>query len=174
MLRLQHQTMEINDLDVNITYDLDITNINNVSVNNFNCIYLNIRSLRNKLDEILLFLASFNKTIHILILVETWLHESEKSITNLPSYNSIHSVRTDKLGGGVSIFVKDNLIFNSVYENVLDNNNILIISLPEQKIYVCGIYNNPRSDINNFFVYLNNIMSIYKNLLIFGDLNLNL
>lgn len=175
MLRLRHHlTMEINDLDVNITYDLDITNINNVSVNNFNCIYLNIRSLRNKLDDILLLLSSFNKTIHVLMLVETWLVESEKTITNIPGYNSIHSVRKDKIGGGVSIFVKDNLIFNSVYENVLDNNNILIISLPEQKVHICGIYNNPRSIINNFFVYFNNIMSTYKNLLIFGDLNLNI
>lgn len=132
---------------VDLSVDVEEASTSN-NVNSFNCIYFNIRSLRNKLDEISLFLASFKKTIHILILAETWLHESVKTITNIPGYNSIHSVRKDKIGGGVSIFVKDNLIFNSVYENVLDNNNFLIISLPEQKIHICGIYNNPRSDTN--------------------------
>lgn len=139
---------------------------------------MNIRSLRKHLDDLTSILSKFSKTIHAIILTESWLDIDHISNINILGYNAIHSIRNTSegfsTGGGVTIFLLADLAYNIVYENVEDNNNLLIINLPLQKMFICGIYNNPRSNIQLFLDKISDITSRFKNLLIFGDFNMNL
>lgn len=60
---------------------------------NLNILYINIRSLRNKLIDLSQFLQYNPNVFHIIILNETWLKKNELEYFNLPHYVSYHSVR---------------------------------------------------------------------------------
>ncbi|ELT96661.1 hypothetical protein CAPTEDRAFT_187399 [Capitella teleta] len=44
-------------------------------------------------------------------IVETWLTSNNKNNYDIPDYNSIHSVRTERRGGGVSLFISSKFEF---------------------------------------------------------------
>lgn len=139
---------------------------------------MNVRSLRKHLDELTSLVSAFKRTIHAIVLTESWLEIDHISVVNIPGYNVIHSIRNTSdgfsIGGGVSIFILADLTYNVVYENVEDNNNLIVINLPLQKMFLCGIYNNPRSNIDLFLDKIHDITSKFKKLIIFGDFNINL
>ena len=72
--------------------------------------HLNIRSLRNKMDELQLF-CDGNKP-HVLSLNETWLDDSfSDSELCLPGYQLFRKDR-DCHGGGIAVYVAENLSCN--------------------------------------------------------------
>ena len=94
------------------------------SINNYNSsfhnysnfvlfIHQNIRSINNKFDDRSLFMQSLNKPPDVLVMSETWLSDTSKDHCNFNGYTAYHSVRTERIGGGISIFVKS--IFDSYF-----------------------------------------------------------
>ena len=56
----------------------------------FNIIYLNARSLRNKIDKIQLLINSFgDHVVDVLVITETWMKSGEESIFELNGYKSL-------------------------------------------------------------------------------------
>ena len=62
----------LNNLKINYNLNLNTNIINN----GLNIIYLNIRSIKNKLEQLESIIQTQSKT-HIIILTETWLHQTE-------------------------------------------------------------------------------------------------
>lgn len=147
---------------------------NIVSNNGINILYLNGRSIRNKFDEIEIIIDSYDKIIHLLIIVETWLRENEKSFYNLNEYKAYHSTR-DKPGGGVSIFCHVSIESSIILEeNFLTVANCVIIKLNKLNINVAAIYKPPDCDANEFTNYFSGYMNKFKNIFFFGDYNINI
>ena len=68
-------------------------------------LYLNIRSLRNKLDE-LEAVVNEVENVDIICLTETWLSNCEADYFNLNNYNVYHAMKTTGDGRGVAIYVR--------------------------------------------------------------------
>lgn len=73
-------------------------------------IHQNIRSFQKNYDELSVFLNGLSVDIDIICLTETWF--TELSVCNIEGYRGFHVYRHQGSGGGVSVYVRDNL--NSV------------------------------------------------------------
>ena len=84
---------------------------NESSSNYFSILHLNIRSIKENFENFKMFLInqfSINFTFSIVCFSETWLDETnstENFLCELPNYMSKHYVRSDRRGGGVSLYV---------------------------------------------------------------------
>ena len=117
---------------------------------------------------------------------ETWLKPDTTDLFGLDGYKSEHSVRPQRTGGGVSLFIKDHIEYS--VRNDLSLNNDIIESkfieiekeiLGKSKNVITGvIYRPPGTDIRTFNSYLESILTNIKseNKLIYmmGDWNINL
>ena len=74
------------------------------SKKNFNIIYANMRSIRNKFDEFEVFCESYPK-LDAVILNETWITNFEAKLYNLRNFKAIHNCRDHAQGGGTAIFI---------------------------------------------------------------------
>ena len=78
------------------------------SSQSINICHFNARSIRNKMDEISYFTKQNN--IHIITISETWLGpEFSDNYINLPNFQTVFRQDRNKNGGGVCIFVSDQL-----------------------------------------------------------------
>ena len=71
--------------------------------------HINIRSMRNKLDELQLLLKKLS--IDIMCVSETWLNDTSTDNTvNIAGYDIIRCDRISNTYGGVAILIRDNLV----------------------------------------------------------------
>lgn len=71
----------------------------------FSTFHLNIRSLSSNYDNFIHYLSQLKHDFLVTPLSETWLTENSKETFKLPNYNSVHYVRLNRPGGGVSVFL---------------------------------------------------------------------
>lgn len=80
--------------------------------------HLNIQSIKSKSDQIQHLLTDSN--LDFLCLSETWLHEHAPSAALVvPGYVNFRRDRVGSKGGGVMIYVKDNIHCDEIHWNVL-------------------------------------------------------
>lgn len=77
----------------------------------FSTFHLNIRSLPKNNDQLIHFLSVLNHTFSVIALSETWVKDDIIDFYNMSQYNSVHSCRKEKVGGGVVIFVHNDFQF---------------------------------------------------------------
>ena len=75
--------------------------------NVFSTFHLNIRSLPKNYDCLKLYLSTLSHSFSVLAFSETWLNDDFVSLYPLSNYNSTHSCRNNRTGGGVSLFVSN-------------------------------------------------------------------
>jgi exonuclease III len=139
-----------------------------------NILYLNIRSMKNKISQLEAFVESQNHLVHVIALTETWINdETTRNSLNLKNYKSYHSIRK-KLGGGVSLMVLNSLLSDELLEAEYLNGSFLIIFIRELKVKIGVIYKPPNTNQNDFLTKLDEILESNENLLICGDFNINL
>ena len=152
-------------------------------INSLNCISWNIRGLRGKFDRIKKFLSELKIELNVILIVETWLTEDTLYLSKLEYYQSYEFVRNVKKGGGVSIYIADDLqskrisdmecgedgTCESVFVEIIKNG---------YKFLFGNIYRPPGGNIEGFLLYLESIsemLTIYKgNVLIGGDFNIDI
>ena len=187
---------ELNDMDMDHTDDLDpdsnyfnpIMNQNLTSCkyynfdqlnqetskhtqNHFSQFCLNIRSLSKNYRKLITLLDTIDTKFSIITLSETWLKEYNQDIYEIEGYEHISQLRENKAGGGVSIYVKNNINFK--IRNDLSCNNhdhqLLWVELDkldldsDTNIIIGAIYRRPGSDISSFIDVLSNSLSNIKN-----------
>ena len=125
---------------------------------NFLLYHTNVRSAVKNLDNYVTYLNNLQHKFSITGLSETWLNDSKADLINVLGYHCIHKYRCDRSGGGVSIFVRDDInykprpdldIFNENMESVfieIDRNGINV----DKNIIVGIIYRPPNTDPNLF------------------------
>ena len=146
----------------------------------FSIFYMNIRGITNKFNELLSLLKSFKRLPDCIVLVETWLRPDIAPYFNISDYNSHHLFRTDKRGGGISVFVS-----NAISQVRVEHSDVADVDLEMLKIVLrtgklkynlFSIYRPPCGDVNSFLskIELNITSNSQANNILVGDFNIDL
>ena len=154
-----------------ILKNIKISNVNRLIIGQ-----LNINSLRNKFEALKLIMRG---NIDILIITESKLDESfTKSQFNIDGYAPPFRIDRTKNGGGVIIYVREDIPSKELKDHTSPNNFEGIffdINLKKSKWLVFGGYNPNKNNITNFTCQLGPILDFYMakfdNLLLLGDFN---
>ena len=163
------------------------------SINNYNSsfrnyshflsiIHQNIRSINNKFDDMSTFIQSLNKHPDVLVISETWLSDISKDQCKFAGYSSYHTARNYRSGGGISIFVNTSLDSSFISElsicNATIESCVVKVCHGNESMFIVGIYRPHTDSIENFTSMLvdilNNVILCNHNVIIVGDLNINL
>jgi hypothetical protein len=138
------QPFEINELDEISDLDPDSNYYNPlINQNITGCKYLNFEQLNSETNsrtqnicsnmsfnicslpknhrQLITLLDTIDVQFHTISLTETWLQEHNQDLYELEGYHHVHKIRQNKNGGGLSIFVKNNINFK--IRNDLNHNN---------------------------------------------------
>ena len=146
-------------------------------------LHLNARSLNKNFDALQILLSSLNFTFDVIAVTETWFNSSTNiDMYDLQEYSLISKCRTSKSGGGVALYLKNNLIYNILHDFTCSESNyemmfIEITTKPKPIIVAC-IYRPPDSDISCFNEKMQNVLEMLeseqKDIYILGEFNINL
>jgi Reverse transcriptase (RNA-dependent DNA polymerase) len=168
---------EFNEIPSNIDIEY-FENIRPILDNKFNILYLNARSLRNKFDEFTSLIHTtsieIKKQIHAIVVTENWLFDSEIQLFNINGYNAFHCNRNGRRGGGVSIYIHDQVVACEIAKDFINDNNYLQINLPNFNFNILGIYRSHASSVASVTDYFDNENTTLTNTIFIGDLNINL
>ena len=146
----------------------------------------NIRSIPHNLNKLTTYLSILSIDFSIIGISESWLTESTMNCYQIPGYNSEHLCRKSKRGGGVTIFVKNDIKYKRRNDLDISNESIEAIFIEIKKdefntqknLVIAVIYRPPNSDISNFLNAMNNWVSLLKSSkflnFFLGDYNLDL
>ena len=151
-----------------------------ISNNNFSVFHLNIRSVPANLSSLLSDMENLDHRFSVIGLTETWLNPSNIDAYGIDGYNHIGITRSNQNGGGVSLFMSNEISYSELTEftKVQEYIECLFLKINfKDIIYIIGIvYRPPNSDIEQFTETLNDILSQISHLpcYIMGDYNLDL
>ena len=153
---------------------------NNSTIEKLSFFYTNATSLVNKWDAFNSHLIFLNYP-HVVLITETWFNET--SITNLDNYHLYDKRRNQCRGGGVAVYIRNDIVSNEITDKTLTSNKIeqiwCNIKTNRDSILIGCIYRPPTSD-NEYNKSLDKILSRAKSLrdknrysgtLIVGDFN---
>lgn len=170
-VRLSHT---MNNNKNNSNFGLKHNSIGKISVLN-----LNGRSIRNKKSVIETFLHSLNYP-DILCFTETWLTTEEAPVIKLSSYKlAVSYCRQICRGGGIMIFVKENLTFSNVGISFSEDCVFEVISgtvsNKNWKINISCIYRTPKANDEHFLASLEKLLILTnkpdRSQIVCGDFN---
>ena len=147
-----------------------------------NIVYLNARSIVNKIDDLNI-LAHDNKP-ELILVTETWCNENiPDSLLNIPNYYIEPKLRCDRndtvngIGGGLLVFVRNGLTVLPIDDNS-DFNQYCKFKVLDQKLdtnfYITLAYRSPNSTTENNDKLCDVINNLSDNdfELIIGDFNM--
>lgn len=134
----------------------------------FNMLYLNINSIRNKLYD-LEDIVSKNKSkiTHLIAFTETRISDNETEFFNIPNYNSYYSNRSDG-HGGAALFVHNSLDSNLIASGVKFKVNFVIVNIPILKTSIAIVYKKPTVSISEFLTVLIKILERANRIIVIG------
>ena len=166
----------------NISQYIAVSDFNSLASrsNFFTIINYNIRSFNANSDT---FFSMLNSDVmpEIYVFTETWFTEENK--VNLNNYKSYHVLRlSGQRSGGVSIFVRDDLVSNLVTDLCISNSTIecctVEVRINEKQYLIVGIYKPHGESIENFCSSLLEILdsNLMRNKIccLLGDFNINI
>ena len=158
-----------------------------INDNCFSLIHMNIRSAPSHLQEFESLLDSLNSDFSIIALSETWFSDATIDTYGILGYNHVYNYRSEKRGGGVSLYIKDDLEYTrrndlSIFNTSLES---CFVELPSNQFgikenVVIGVLYRPHNTVVvTFNDILNDILMKLKNerskkVYLAGDFNINL
>lgn len=154
------------------------------SPQNFNALHVNCRSLNKNFAALKNLLSSVSGKLSIIAVSETWLTELSQDTFNLIGFNFVSNCRKNKIGGGVGLYIDDDIDFKirtdaSVMSDLIECIFIEIQQMNSSSILVGCVYRPPNTDISLFNLELLAILNKLsdkksKPTIIAGDFNLDL
>lgn len=148
----------------------DTKNVSKRRVNNLNILFVNIRSIRNKINDIIA-LNIKEGPFDVIILNEIWISSDEKQFFQIGNFNQVCNCRNETRGGGTAIFIRKDLQFQS---KIISNEFYPIIVTINKNIKIMTAYRPPHTKVNDFCQMLDNIIREESNLSFYGDVNIDL
>ena len=114
---------------------------------------------------------------------ETWLNKDNHDMYNLPAYRFVNRYRTNRSGGGVGLFLPENIEFTvrtdlSVFDDTLETLFIEMKLNAMQNVIIGVVYRPPGGRIQDFNEAFTNILDTIKFekklCYLLGDWNINL
>ena len=150
----------------------------------FNAIHVNCRSLNKNFKALENLLTSISGKLTVIAVSETWLTELSEDTFNLMGYSFVSKSRTNKLGGGVGLYIDSNLEYKLRSDISLLNDSIECVFVEIQQknsanIIVGCVYRPPNTDLSLFNLELLSILNKIngrnpKPTIIAGDFNIDL
>ena len=141
---------------------------------NLKILYLNARSLKNKMEEVEIMINE--EKIDVMVVSETWVTKNETKYYNFKMYNSVYATRK-KRGGGLGIFINKKISFE-VLEKCENTYSYISIKIHSPEVYLCGLYKPPSVKPKTFFEFLEekleNLNKIGHDCFVLGDININI
>ena len=169
---------------------INTTQFNKLDLNSFNeeansFFHLNIRSIPKKISSLETHLKLFDYEFSCIALTETWLKPHNADTYGLDGYTHKFLTRTNKVGGGVSLFIKNNLTVKTRDDFTAITNEYEALwceientGHQHPNTIVGVIYRAPGSNPDTFLQYINDIQNCIqrenKQLIYMGDFNLDL
>lgn len=150
------------------------------NINNFKIIYINARSLNNKILEIQNIIQNLNTKIDVIMITETWMKPNQEKFFKFNNFNTVFANRENRIGGGACILINDTHNFDKVKSFCDDHDSIIIINMnmKNKKQTLINVYRPPYTEqerVNSFFEKLDNILSSCNgDTIVTGDFNFNL
>ena len=149
----------------------------------FSLFHANVRSINRNYQELQNCLELTGFQFSIIALTETWLNDINQSLSTIPNYTPINATRKDRVGGGISIHVNENLQFKKLpFNEMNDTIESLFIEITDPTShtnFIVGvIYRPPNGSISNFTTAITDILEKIcpkrKTCYILGDFNIDL
>lgn len=138
--------------------------------------HINIRSLNKNASSLKLYLETLNNKFEIIVLTEIWSINIDIMKNDFPNYTMHHVTPESSIIGGVAILIKNNI--HHVFLNKSNNDKIEQISIQikinNTKTTIIGIYRHPNYNYQNAIDLLESFSKTHKNIIILGDININL
>ena len=114
-----------------------------------------IRSINRNFENLSLLLDNIKSNIDVIVLSKTWI--TEELCCDIDGLESYHVVRINRVGGGVSVYVRSSLQSNILPDFTLveENGEICAVEVipdkgnPNSKCIVLGIYSLPDDSLFN-------------------------
>jgi hypothetical protein len=145
-------------------------------------IHHNIRSFHKNYDELSVFLDQLNSEVGVIVLTETWF--SPILTYDIEGFTAYHTYRSDKRGGGVSVFVRESIkatpIVNLNFVNeIFEVCSVKLTFSRRTSVNIVGIYRPPdRARLADFNIALyNDVLSLFRptdQIILTGDFNIDL
>lgn len=119
--------------------------------------HINVRSIRNKVDEIDNLMASIENKFDVVCFTETWLSQTDH-IPFFDGYRSQHLTRINQRGGGVSMYIKEKMRFNIMEEFSVINEDVECLAVHLEKATASVIYRPPTGDKETFCNFLDAVL----------------
>ena len=160
---------------------LEFNNTFSHNPDNISLLHINSRSLNRNVEYFENLLHSLNNFgFSVIGISETWLHENSPNMFNLPNYKFIREDRKGRRGGGVALYIAQNLNFKIRSDIKLAQAESLFIEIDNsilKNVIIGLIYRPPDSNLDVFYdeldFYLHKIENENKHVFIFGDFNIN-
>ena len=146
-------------------------------------LHLNIRSINKNFSELTNLLQTVDYQFHAIGISETWLNDFNHSVS-IENYEFIHHHRKDRQGGGVGLYLANNLDYkvrqNLKFENSETTDSLFVeITITKGKNIIMGVIsrapdNNLTTFINDFNEVLDKITKENKICYIMGNFIVNL
>ena len=100
-------------------------------IDSLSLLHVNIRSVPKNLSELQNYMECLNTNFSIVGLSETWLNENNSDMYQIEGYESVSKFRTERRGGGVSLYVRRGVEFKrrSDFELIKDENECIFIEI---------------------------------------------
>lgn len=147
----------------------------------FNVIHQNIQSVRNKVDELEVFIGTLDSAVNAICLTERWLRPGEQFCIRGYKIASCY-YRTFNLHGGSCILVEADTEIIEL-EHLKQKSQELVlecsaIKIKRYKVILVNIYRSPLANVNIFLHILREILEEVSRepytLIICGDFNIDL
>ena len=156
-----NSTLESSNYQSTDLINININNMNSMSNYVFSLLHLNIRSAPKNLHSLQLMLENIKHRFCCIGLSETWFKDSNVNTYNLDGYKHKFYVREKKLGGGISVFIKDDISYRVRKDLGSSNSDFEVIWIELLKdeyfihsnIIIGTIYRIPNTSINSFNDY---------------------
>ena len=138
--------------------------------------YININSIRNKLDNLQ---SIINNTVDVLAIAETKIDDSfPSSQFNLKGYKKPYRLDINSKSGGLLIYVNNDITSRKPKHltTALDIQAIPVeLNLKKQKWLIISIYRPPKQCLSYFLEEISNLLDMsiktYENIVLMGDFN---
>lgn len=169
-----HENTEENNYTCQTVDDLDLWF---KTVQGLSILHLNIRSINKHWNELKIVLQNLVGRLDILVLSEIAVNDVD-DYYNFEGYKSYSKTRLKQGGGGILIFVKDDIVFENIEYNFNSFESIsgMLTTNKEVKIFLFAIYRPPSKNKKHFVEELYEALCCIKNsnMIIIGDTNINL
>ena len=95
----------------------------------FSILHLNIRSIKKILKILQVFLCSLDFIFSIICFSETWPDDFDNFTYELSNYTNTHKKRSNRKGGGVSVYVHNSLNFKTRLDLSINTDDVESVSL---------------------------------------------